>query len=143
LANRHPRVNILQLGAGVGGHCVAVDTWFNVARDPENSKVIRAAREVNTRKTWWVIEQIKSAVVNAAKLSCIAKIACLGLAFKTDIDDLRYSPAVHIAQALLDQDYDLVAVEPNIQKDDRFTLVKFEEALESADILLLWSITDS
>ena len=136
LANRHPRVNILQPGAGVGGHCIAVDPWFIVARDPENSKVIRAAREVNNRKTEWVIEQIKSAAVNAAaKLGRNAKIACLGLAFKPDIDDLRESPAVHIAQALLDQGFDLVAVEPNIEADDRFTLSSLNEALDSADVV--------
>ena len=97
LANRHPRVNILHPGAGVGGHCIAVDPWFIVARDPENSRIIRAAREVNNRKTDWVVEQIKIAAEDAtAKSGLKPKIACLGLAFKADIDDLRESPAVHI-----------------------------------------------
>ena len=138
LANHHPRVNILQPGAGVGGHCIAVDPWFIVARDPENAQVIRTAREVNNRKTDWVIHQIKTAAaVFTAKTSRKAKIACLGLAFKSDIDDLRESPAVHIAQALLSQGYDLVAVEPNIQNDNRFELIDLDEALKSADVLAI------
>jgi UDP-N-acetyl-D-mannosaminuronic acid dehydrogenase len=138
LANRHPRVNILQPGAGVGGHCIAVDPWFIVARDPENAQVIRTAREVNNRKTDWVIDQIKIAAADvAAKTGLQAKIACLGLAFKPDIDDLRESPAAHIAQSLLSQGYDLVAVEPNIQNDKRFTLIELDEALKSADVLAI------
>jgi len=136
LANRHPRVNILQPGAGVGGHCIAVDPWFIVARDPENAQLIRTAREVNNRKTEWVINQIKTAAADiSAKTGLQAKIACLGLAFKPDIDDLRESPAAHIAEALLSQGYDLVAVEPNIQNDNRFTLIDLDEALKSADVL--------
>ncbi len=136
LANRHPRVNILQPGAGVGGHCIAVDPWFIVARDPENSRIIRSAREVNNRKTDWVIEQIKIAAADVAtKTGRKAKIACLGLAFKPDIDDLRESPAVYIAQALLSQGYELVAVEPNIQEDNRFELIELDDALTSADVL--------
>ena len=138
LANRHPRVNILQPGVGVGGHCIAVDPWFIVARDPENAQIIRSAREVNNRKTDWVINQIKIAAADVtAKTGRKAKIACLGLAFKPDIDDLRESPAVHIAQSLLSQGYDLVAVEPNILKDDRFVLIELEEALKSVDILAI------
>lgn len=138
LANRHPRVNILQPGPGVGGHCIAVDPWFIVARDPENAQVIRTAREVNNRKTAWVIDQIKIAGADAtAKTGRKPKIACLGLAFKPDIDDLRESPAVSIAQDLLSQGYDLIAVEPNVQKDDRFTLISLEEALRLADIIVI------
>lgn len=135
LANRHPRVNILQPGAGVGGHCIAVDPWFIVARDPENAKVIRTAREVNNHKTNWVIDQIKIAAAEImAKTGFKVKIACLGLAFKPDIDDLRESPAVHIAQVLLSQQYDVVVVEPNVQQDNRFSLVELDQALKSADI---------
>lgn len=138
LANRHPRVNILQPGAGVGGHCIAVDPWFIVARDPENAQVIRTAREVNNRKTEWVIDQIKTAAADVVtKTGLKAKIACLGLAFKPDIDDLRESPAVHIAQVLLSQGYDLVAVEPNIQDDNRFKLIDLDEALKSADVVAI------
>ena len=136
LANRHPRVNILEPSAGVGGHCIAVDPWFIVARDPENTQIIRSAREVNNRKTDWVIDQIKiAAAVETAKTGRKPKIACLGLAFKPDIDDLRESPAVHIAQALLSQGYELVAVEPNIQEDNRFVLIELDDALKSADVL--------
>ena len=136
LANRHPRVNILQPGAGVGGHCIAVDPWFIVARDEENSRLIRTAREVNNYKTAWAIDQIKIAVADAsARTGHKPKVACLGLAFKPDIDDLRESPALHIAEALVSQGYDVVAVEPNIDSHDRFTLVTLEAALKSADVL--------
>lgn len=136
LANRHPRVNILQPGAGVGGHCIAVDPWFIVARDPENARLIRTAREVNNHKTVWAIDQIKIAVADAsASTGRKPKVACMGLAFKPDIDDLRESPAVHIADALLSQGYDVVAVEPNIESHDRFPLVTLEDALKTADVL--------
>jgi UDP-N-acetyl-D-mannosaminuronic acid dehydrogenase len=138
LANRHPRVNILQPGAGVGGHCIAVDPWFIVARDPENARLIRTAREVNNHKTVWAIDQIKIAVANAS--ACTGrkpKVACLGLAFKPDIDDLRESSAVHIADALLSQGYNIVAVEPNIEAHDRFTLVSLEDSLKTADVIVV------
>ncbi len=135
LANRHPRVNILQPGAGVGGHCIAVDPWFIVARDVENARLIRTAREVNNYKTVWTIDQIKIAVADASARTCRKpKVACLGLAFKPDIDDLRESPALHIAEALLAQGYDVVAVEPNIESHDRFPLVTLEAALDTADV---------
>jgi UDP-N-acetyl-D-mannosaminuronic acid dehydrogenase len=135
LANRHPRVNILQPGAGVGGHCIAVDPWFIVARDPGNAQLIRTAREVNNHKTVWAIDQIKIAVADAsARTGRKPKVACLGLAFKPDIDDLRESPALHIAAALNAQGYDVVAVEPNIKSHEQFKLASLEEALESADV---------
>jgi UDP-N-acetyl-D-mannosaminuronic acid dehydrogenase len=135
LANRHPRVNILQPGAGVGGHCIAVDPWFIVARDPGNAQLIRTAREVNNHKTVWAIDQIKIAVADAsARTGRKPKVACLGLAFKPDIDDLRESPALHIAAALNAQGYDVVAVEPNIKSHEQFKLATLEEALESADV---------
>ena len=138
LANHHPRVNILQPGAGVGGHCIAVDPWFIVARDPKNARLIRTAREVNNYKTSWVIDQIKIAAEDVFRnAGHQAKIACLGLAFKPNIDDLRESPAVFIAQSLISQGYNIVAVEPNIDKDDRFTLIGLEVALKSADILVV------
>ena len=135
LANRHPRVNILQPGAGVGGHCIAVDPWFIVARDPENSRLIRTAREVNNYKTVWAIDQIKIAVADAsARTGRKPKVACLGLAFKPDIDDLRESPALHIAAALKAQGYDVLAVEPNIKSHDQFELISLEDALQTADV---------
>lgn len=136
LANRHPRVNILQPGAGVGGHCIAVDPWFIVARDVENAKLIRTAREVNNHKTDWVIDKIKIAVADAAAISGKKpKIACLGLAFKPDIDDLRESPAMHVGLALKAQGYDVIAVEPNINSHDSFNVVGLEQALGSADVI--------
>lgn len=138
LANRHPRVNILQPGAGVGGHCIAVDPWFIVARDPANAKLIRTAREVNNYKTEWVINQIKIAVADVSvKSGRKPKIACLGLAFKPDIDDLRESPAVHVACTLLSQKYDVVAVEPNIETHSQLQIVSIEDALNSADIFVI------
>jgi UDP-N-acetyl-D-mannosaminuronic acid dehydrogenase len=136
LANRHPRVNILQPGTGVGGHCIAVDPWFIVASDPDNARIIRTAREVNNYKTKWVIDQIKLAVTYAtANRGRKPKVACLGLAFKPDIDDLRESPAVHVASALQAEGYDVVAVEPNIKSHDKFALVTLEEALQAADVV--------
>jgi UDP-N-acetyl-D-mannosaminuronic acid dehydrogenase len=136
LANRHPRVNILQPGAGVGGHCIAVDPWFIVARNPEDARLIRAAREVNNFKTAWAIDRIKIAVADAsARLGYKPRVACLGLAFKSDIDDLRESPAVQIAEALIDQGYDVTAVEPNIEQHDKFRLATLEDALDRADVI--------
>lgn len=135
LANRHPRVNILQPGAGVGGHCIAVDPWFIVAGDPETARIIRTAREVNNHKTDWAIDQIKIAVADAsARTGRKPKIACLGLAFKPDIDDLRESPAVHIASELVMQGYDVVAVEPNINAHNKFSMVSLDDALATADV---------
>jgi UDP-N-acetyl-D-mannosaminuronic acid dehydrogenase len=138
LANRHPRVNILQPGAGVGGHCIAVDPWFIVARDPENARLIRAGREVNNRKTLWAIDKIKIAAADAtARTGRKPTIACLGLAFKPDIDDLRESPALHIAETLQRQGYEVVAVEPNIESHDDFALLALDEALRSADVAVV------
>jgi UDP-N-acetyl-D-mannosaminuronic acid dehydrogenase len=136
LANRHPRVNILQPGAGVGGHCIAVDPWFIVARDPANARLIRTAREVNNYKAEWVIEQIKIAVADAsAMLGRKPKVGCLGLAFKPDIDDLRESPALNIAMRLQTQGYDVVAVEPNIDGHSELSLLDLDEALATANVL--------
>jgi UDP-N-acetyl-D-mannosaminuronic acid dehydrogenase len=136
LANRHPRVNILLPGTGVGGHCIAVDPWFIVASDPDNARIIRTAREVNNYKAEWVIDQIKIAVANSsAETGRTPKVACLGLAFKPDIDDLRESPAVYVASSLQEQGYDVVVVEPNIQSHDKFVLVTLKEALLAADVV--------
>jgi UDP-N-acetyl-D-mannosaminuronic acid dehydrogenase len=138
LANRHPRVNILQPGAGVGGHCIAVDPWFIVARDVENAKLIRTAREVNNHKTDWVVDKIKVAVADAtAKTGIKPTIACLGLAFKPDIDDLRESPALEVALILKSQGYNVIAVEPHIESNEYLALVDTDEALNSADVLAI------
>lgn len=137
LANRHPRVNILQPGVGVGGHCIAVDPWFIVARDPQNARLIRTAREVNNHKAGWSIDRIKIAAADASvRLGRVPKIACLGLAFKPDIDDLRESPAVHVVNSLQEQGYDIIAVEPNIQAHDKFSITPLHEAVELADVIV-------
>jgi len=136
LANRHPRVSILQPGAGVGGHCIAVDPWFIVHAGGENAKMIRTGRDVNTYKTEWSIEKIKNAALkfeneNGKK----AKIACMGLAFKPDIDDLRESPALYITKRLIADGLDVLAVEPNIEDFKDFKIVNYKKALEEADIV--------
>ncbi len=120
LANRHPRVNILQPGAGVGGHCIAVDPWFIVDTTPEQARIIRTAREVNDHKPHWVQEKVKAAITdvlaqNPGKTMADVKVACLGLAFKPDIDDLRESPAVEITQNIAQLGCQVLAVEPNIE----------------------------
>lgn len=143
LANHHPRVNILQPGAGVGGHCIAVDPWFIVNKNPDEARIIRAAREINDSKPDWVIGKI-NAEIDKLKAQGIEKptVALLGLAFKPNIDDLRESPAVNIAQKMLDADNaEVLLVEPNIkQLPERLssgTLVALEAAVEQADVLLI------
>ena len=137
LTNRHPRVNVLQPGAGVGGHCIAVDPWFIVHAGGKDAKIIRAAREINTYKTEWSIEKIKNAALkfeneNGRK----AKVACMGLAFKPDIDDLREAPALYIAQTLQSQGIEVLAVEPNIQEHKDFTIIKYDDAINEADVIV-------
>ncbi len=136
LANRHPRVNILQPGAGVGGHCIAVDPWFIVYAGGDDAKMIRTAREVNTYKTEWAIEKIKNeALVFEKENGRKAKIACMGLAFKPNIDDLRESPALYIAKQLISDNFNVLAVEPNIEKFKDFEIIDYKKALEDADIV--------
>ncbi len=120
LANRHPRVSILQPGAGVGGHCIAVDPWFIVDKTPEEARIVRLAREINDYKPEWVVEKVKAAIAGVLSLRpdvrmADIKVACLGLAFKPDIDDLRESPAVGIAKKIATLGCKVSAVEPNIQ----------------------------
>ena len=136
LANRHPRVNILQPGAGVGGHCIAVDPWFIVHAGGEDAKMIRTAREVNTYKTEWAIEKIKNAALKFENAhGRKAKVACMGLAFKPDIDDLRESPALYITRQLIVNGFDVLAVEPNISTHDEFEIIHYKKALEEADVV--------
>jgi UDP-N-acetyl-D-mannosaminuronic acid dehydrogenase len=134
LANRHPRVDILRPGPGVGGHCIAVDPWFIVAQAREEARLIRTAREVNDAKPDWVVAKVRQ---KAARFRRPA-IACLGLAFKADVDDLRESPALHIVRALREADLgDLLVVEPHLRASEEFDLVPLEAAIERADIVLL------
>ena len=147
LANRHPRVNILQPGPGVGGHCIAVDPWFIVSKTPEQARLIRTAREVNDSKPEWVIEKVKLAIAdflqaNPSKTVRDITIACYGLAFKPDIDDLRESPSMHIALQISDSHAgNVLFVEPNIEelpaKIADKVLVEYSQAFSSADIHLL------
>lgn len=148
LANRHPRVNILQPGPGVGGHCIAVDPWFIVNRTPDEARLIHSARIVNDGKPYWVIGKIEAAVEEVARRRGCAlsdvRVAAFGLAFKPDIDDMRESPAMmiveHLAGALPGQ---ILAVEPNIDAlPERLakagvTLASAEEAIAGADVWAL------
>lgn len=137
LANRHPRVNILQPGPGVGGHCIAVDPWFLVHDFPQEAKVIRTAREVNDYKTEWLIAKIeRTAAEFQREHKRDPKIACLGLAFKADIDDLRESPALEVTQHLVARGYHILAVEPNIEEHPTLKLIPYQKALVEADILV-------
>jgi UDP-N-acetyl-D-mannosaminuronic acid dehydrogenase len=146
LANRHPRVSILQPGAGVGGHCIAVDPWFIVDRSPEESRIIRTAREVNDFKPEWVLNQIKAAITDVlaaspGKTMADVKVACLGLAFKPDIDDLRESPAVAITQKVAALGCQVLAVEPNVESlpskltIESVVLSTLQDALKLADVV--------
>ncbi|MDT4827808.1 UDP-N-acetyl-D-mannosamine dehydrogenase [compost metagenome] len=148
LANRHPRVNILQPGPGVGGHCIAVDPWFIVSKTPEQAKLIRTAREVNDGKPQWVLDKVRLAVAehlqeNTEKTAKDVTIACFGLAFKPDIDDLRESPAVAITQQVAaTHPGPVLAVEPNIEElpgklSDKLDLYSAEQALAEADVIVL------
>ncbi|UTW54406.1 UDP-N-acetyl-D-mannosamine dehydrogenase [Kordiimonas sp. SCSIO 12610] len=140
LANKHPRVNILNPGPGVGGHCIAVDPWFIVDAAPEETKLIKTARSINDSMPQNVVERIQTA---AEKLKT-PKIACLGLAFKADIDDLRSSPALEITEKLACNDsYEVLAVEPNIKhlpsslQNGNVEFTSLQDALKRADIVAL------
>jgi UDP-N-acetyl-D-mannosaminuronic acid dehydrogenase len=138
LANRHPRVKILQPGPGVGGHCIAVDPWFIVAAAPAEARLLRTAREVNDHKPHHVVAQVRAAAAQHAQ----PVVACLGLAFKANVDDLRESPAVEIAAALADSGLQVLAVEPHVQAlppslAGKVQLVGLEAALAAANVVVL------
>ena len=147
LANRHPRVSILQPGPGVGGHCIAVDPWFIVADAPEQARLIRTAREVNDAKPVWVLGQVDAAIAahllaNPGVTAAQVTVACYGLSFKPDIDDLRESPAVGIAKSLAARHPGaILAVEPNIDSLpdglERVRLVEQAEARQTAQVHVL------
>lgn len=137
LANKHPRVNILQPGTGVGGHCIAVDPWFIVSEFPDEAKIIRSAREINNYKTDWAIEKVKNEALRfKIDNGRDAIVACMGLAFKPNIDDLRESPAVHVSEALERDGFKTLNVEPNLKKETERKLTQTKEAIEKADILV-------
>ena len=139
LANRHPRVNILQPGPGVGGHCIAVDPWFIVAACPDRARLIRTAREVNDSKPGYVINQVLERAERFRK----PVIACLGLAFKANVDDLRESPALHIVEELARKfKGNLLVCEPHIKElpkslQGKVTLEAADVAISKADIVVL------
>ncbi|MCG9694544.1 UDP-N-acetyl-D-mannosamine dehydrogenase [Vibrio sp. Isolate22] len=145
LANRHPRVNILQPGPGVGGHCIAVDPWFIVSKTPETARIIHTARNVNDHKPEWVIDKVKVAVAdflntNPTKTAKDVTIACYGLAFKPDIDDLRESPALDITKSIANSHAgNVLAIEPNIESIniENIKLVSLDESLIQTDIHVL------
>lgn len=147
LANRHPRINILQPGPGVGGHCIAVDPWFIVSKTPEEARIIHTARKVNDAKPEWVINKVKLAIAeflqaNPDKTAREVTVACYGLAFKPDIDDLRESPAMAITQKISKMHAGrVVAVEPNIKAAPKnlesVELLDFGMASKEADVQVL------
>ena len=139
LANKHPRVNILQPGCGVGGHCIAVDPYFIISEFPKESKIISTAREINNYKSSWCAEKIHTTQLqfelqNGRK----PKIAIMGLAFKPNIDDLRESPAKYITQKVLQNDSngEYFIVEPNIETHSALKLTDYKKAVEKADIIV-------
>jgi UDP-N-acetyl-D-mannosaminuronic acid dehydrogenase len=137
LANKHPRVNILNPGTGVGGHCIAVDPWFIVSEFPEESGLIKKSRETNNYKTQWVLEKIKNKALEfKVENSRDAVIACMGLAFKPDIDDLRESPALLVAQSLKEASFTTLNVEPNLHESHAIEITDTAHAIKSADIIV-------
>lgn len=138
LANKHPRVNILQPGCGVGGHCIAVDPYFITAQFPEEAKMIAEARSVNNYKALWCVEKVKNAILEfEIKNHKKPVVAMMGLAFKPNIDDLRESPAKKIASDIYDQfkDCEVLVVEPNIASHNKFKITPYDEAYAKADIV--------
>lgn len=138
LANKHPRVNILQPGCGVGGHCIAVDPYFITAEFPAESKIIADAREINNYKAFWCAEKVKNAMLEfELKHHRKPVVAMMGLAFKPDIDDLRESPAKYITTKVMQScnNADILVVEPNIKEHNVFKLTDYKDAYEKADIV--------
>lgn len=135
LANKHPRVNILTPGSGVGGHCLAVDPWFIVEKFPKEANVIREARLINDYKPRFIANKVDNILKGNRNL----KIGILGLAYKPDIDDLRESPAIEIAEILRDKGYNVIACEPNVHKKEvnKFELYTFSEIIDKSDYLVL------
>jgi UDP-N-acetyl-D-mannosaminuronic acid dehydrogenase len=146
LANRHPRVNILTPGPGVGGHCIAVDPWFIVNSAPDQAKLVRLAREVNDYKPEWVLQKVESAIAQIhreqpTRARSDLKVACLGVAFKPNIDDLRESPALRIARDIAQLGSQVLIVEPNVASlpealcAPNIQQVTLDDALAQADVV--------
>ena len=137
LANRHPRVNILQPSVGVGGHCIAVDPWFIVANNEVESKIIQTARQVNMSKTDWVVKKIYS-ILESKRLKDNKNITigCLGVTFKPDVDDIRESPALRIVKELISSGNDVMVADPNITQEMPFKMHDLKTVIQNADILV-------
>ncbi|GHT33610.1 UDP-N-acetyl-D-mannosamine dehydrogenase [Bacteroidia bacterium] len=138
LANKHPRVNILQPGSGVGGHCIAVDPWFIVSDFPEQAQIIKRARETNDYKADWCANKTLEACEQfAIETGREPIVACMGLAFKPDIDDLRESPAKYITSRIISEARgEVLVVEPNVETHKTFNLINYKEAYDKADIVV-------
>lgn len=139
LANKHPRVNILQPGCGVGGHCIAVDPYFISSAFPNEAKIIAQARNINNYKSEWCVEKAKNAILSFEfEYGKKPQVALMGLAFKPNIDDLRESPAMKIAKHLFAEmpDVKFYIVEPNISSHPDFDIVDFQTAFEQSDIVV-------
>tara|TARA_Y100001935_G_C17311216_1_gene516427 strand:- start:8730 stop:10004 length:1275 start_codon:yes stop_codon:yes gene_type:complete len=144
LANLHPRVNILQPGPGVGGHCIAVDPWFIVSKNPKEAKLIYTARTVNDSKPKWVIEKIRESIIEHRKRSKEKKeedvrLTFYGMTFKADIDDIRESPALEIIREIISTStVQVFAVEPNLKRiDENIKLISSKDANKNTDIAVL------
>ena len=145
LANKHPRVNILQPGCGVGGHCIAVDPYFITAEFPAESKMISTAREVNNYKAFWCAEKVENAMLRfEIEKNRKPVVAMMGLAFKPNIDDLRESPAKYITTKVMQScnNADFLVCEPNIEEHKVFKLTDYKEAYEKADIIVFLTAHD-
>ena len=145
LANKHPRVNILQPGCGVGGHCIAVDPYFITSDYPEESKIIATARNINNYKSSWCAEKVKNSMLEfELKNGRKPVVAMMGLAFKPNIDDLRESPAKNIVGKVLQicNNADILIVEPNVEENKQFKLTPYNEAYEKADIVVMLTAHD-
>ncbi len=140
LANKHPRVNILWPGTGVGGHCIAIDPWFIVSDFPNEARIIRTAREINNYKPLWVVEQIKKSIFDFnSKYNRKPVVALMGLAFKPDIDDLRESPAIEVVELLTNDsklNANILVNEPNVNQYKNYRNINYLEAYEKADIVV-------
>lgn len=138
LANKHPRVNILQPGSGVGGHCIAVDPWFIVSDFPEQAQIIKRARETNDYKADWCANKVIEACNQfESKYNREPVVACMGLAFKPDIDDLRESPALYITSRIISESRaQVLVIEPNILNHKSFNIIGHNEAYHKSDIIV-------
>ena len=138
IANRHPRVSILQPGCGVGGHCIAVDPWFIASSVPDNTNLIQTARLVNNNKTEWVTSKIiQKAFQLKLRINRKPKIGCLGITFKPNVDDMRGSPALKIVNNLRKNEFEVIVCEPNINSHHEIKLLSLKDLKNEADLIVI------